>query len=388
MQYIILPKSRSHSPVFSVKPTPVYSLWKRLHEIPDPRRAQGRRHPLPVILTLSILALCCGMDSYQAISEWPANYQNMIRDTVPFLAHHIPDPSTFYRVFLRLDIAVFESVIAQWIQEVVPLEKGEGIALDGKTTAGNSLHLVTAFAHQARAVLFQEGTDTKGKELVVGSRVLSCINLKGHSVTGDALFAQKKICAMITSRGGGFVFTVKDNQRVLHEDIKLFFKELPLHAIVDINSTNTNHKGRIEKRTVYATEDLSRYIDWSGVTHVWKVVREREVKGKKTTEVAYGIAGLLHKEHPAQQINMLVRGHWGIENRLHRQKDVVFTEDASTVRKGNAPQVMAALRNLVTTIFHRGSVRSFPTAFRRFAACPDELFEFLGLSAQVKVYTV
>ena len=387
-QYIILPKRLSHSPAFSVKPTPVYSLWKTLHKIPDPRRPQGTRHPLPVILTLSILALCCGTDNYQAISEWPVNYQQMVRDTVPFLARHIPDPSTFHRVFSKIDVSVFESVIAEWIREVVPLEHAEGIALDGKTTAGNRLHLVTAFAHQARSVLFQEGTDTKGKELVVGPHVLSKINLSGHIVTGDAIFAQKKICKMITNRGGGFVFTVKDNQKTLHEGIKLFFEEPPLHANIDVNTTETHHKGRTEQRTAYVTEDLTEYIHWPGVTHVWKVVRERKENGKITREVAHGIACLFGTRDPAPEINEMVRGHWSIENNLHRQKDVVFNEDASTTRKGSAPQVMAALRNLVTTIFNRGSVRSFPTAFRRFAACPDELFEFLGLSAQAKAYAV
>jgi len=388
MQYIILPKSKSYSPVFSVEPTPVYSLFQTLQKIPDPRRKQGTRHPLPVILTLSILAFCCGTDSYQAVSEWPVNYQKMLRDTVPFLARHMPDSSTFHRVFSRLDVSIFEQVLAEWIQEVVPIEDGEGIAIDGKTTTGNNLHLVAAFAHQARAVLFQEGTDTKGKELVTGPRVLNQIPIAGRIVTGDALFAQKTICRAITGKRGGFVFTVKDNQKMLRTDIQLFFDTPPQNAAIDTHTKTVRHKGRVEKRTVYTTTELADYINWPGVTHVWRVARERTYKGITTKEVVYGIARLLKGADPAQQLNKLIRGHWSIENRLHRQRDVVFNEDASTVRKGNAPQVMAALRNVVITIFHRGSVRSFPAAFRRFAACPDELFEFLGLSSQMKAYAI
>jgi len=86
----------------------------------------------------------------------------------------------------------------------------------------------------------------------------------------------------------------------------------------------------------------------------------------------------------AEKLNQYLRGHWGIENGLHRTRDVSFKEDKATIRKGNAPQVMAALRNLVISILHRGTVRSFQTAFRRFTAHPEELFQFLGLTTVAK----
>jgi DDE_Tnp_1-associated len=79
-QYIILPESLSFSNVFSVKPEPVTALWYMLHEIPDPRRPQGTRHDLPIILTLAVLALCCGHTSYQAMEEWAENYQTLISE--------------------------------------------------------------------------------------------------------------------------------------------------------------------------------------------------------------------------------------------------------------------------------------------------------------------
>jgi hypothetical protein len=90
-----------------------------------------------------------------------------------------------------------------------PLEKGEGIGLDGKSLHGTNLHLVSAFAHLARAVLFEMGTDSKGKELVVGPDVLTHITIKDHVVTGDALFAQRSLCEQIEKAKGGYVFRVK-----------------------------------------------------------------------------------------------------------------------------------------------------------------------------------
>jgi hypothetical protein len=63
-KYIVLPEKSAYSKVFSVKPEPITTLWFMLHEIVDPRRKQGKRHDLPTLLTLAILAICCGQESY------------------------------------------------------------------------------------------------------------------------------------------------------------------------------------------------------------------------------------------------------------------------------------------------------------------------------------
>jgi hypothetical protein len=217
-QYIVLPKGLSYSSVFSVKPEPVMTLWSTLHTVSDHRRGQGKRHDLPILLTLAILALCSGHTSYQAMQEWCVNYQENILDQVPFLAGHMPNSATFHRVFANLDTEAFEEVIGNWLQAITPLEKGEGIGLDGKSLHGTTLHLVSAFAHLAREVLFEQGTGTKGKELVVGPEVLTHITVKDHIVTGDALFTQKTLCQQIEKAQGGYVFRVKGNQDTLEKN--------------------------------------------------------------------------------------------------------------------------------------------------------------------------
>lgn len=384
MKYIILPESLSYSKAFSVEPTAVTSLWYALHSVPDPRRSQGKRYPLPVMLVLAILTFCCGQDSYEAMEEWPRNYQERLKKQVPFLAGYMPDASTFHRVFSRLDSDVLEEVLSSWIQEIVDLEDGEGIALDGKTDKNSGYHFVAAFAHIARSVLFQKSTSSKGKELVLAPDILKKTPLDGQIVTGDALFAQKNLCELITQKGGGFVFTVKGNQETLQDDIELFFKEPPWGARITVHETVDRRKGRVEKRLLECSTDLTSYINWPGVTHVFKITREVKRGGKTTTQTAVGIARLLDEKKPAEQIASLVRGHWQIENNLFRKRDVAFSEDHSSIRTGNGPHVLATLRNLVTTLFHQGSARSFASAQRRFAAHPEELFSFLGLPAHVE----
>lgn len=158
---------------------------------------------------------------------------------------------------------------------------------------------------------------------------------------------------------------------------------MPWKVQLQRGATAERGKGKLIKQTILVSEDLNDYLAWPGLTHVWQLKREvTHLKtNQTTTEVAVGIARLLTKEDPARQIIDLVRGHWSIENRLHRQRDVVFLEDKSTIRKKNAPQVMAALKNLVISIYHGAGVRYFPTAFRRFLATPEELFTLLGLTS-------
>lgn len=108
-------------------------------------------------------------------------------------------------------------------------------------------------------------------------------------------------------------------------------------------------------------------------------------KGTTTITESVGIVRLpqeiLGDKAVAEEVSAYIRGHWGIETRLHKQRDVVFGEDKSMIRMGHAPQTMAVLRNIVTSLFHRGTVRNFKSAMRKFAADPTDLFVFLGLSA-------
>lgn len=386
IKYIVLPNNCAYSKIFSVKPEPLTTLWYMLHSVSDFRRAQGKRHPLPIVLLLAILALCCGSTSYEAMEEWCQNYQEELKRYIPFIAGHTPVAATFHRVFRNLDAVAFEEVVGNWLQGITPQELGEGIALDGKSVHGTSFHLVSAFAHIAKSVLFQMGTEEKGKELIIGPEVLKHITITNHVVTGDALFAQRTLCKQIIKENGGYVFRVKGNQEMLENDIRLFFESKPFGAVINTFTTIDRWKGQKETREISVSSDsqICHYLNWPGLTHIWQMRKMVTKKGATTTEVSVGIAGLgkeiIENKDIAEVIAEYIRGHWSIENRLHRQRDVVFNEDHATVRCGNAPEIMAALKNLVISIFHRATVRSFPKAMRRFAARPEELFAFLGLT--------
>lgn len=97
-------------------------------------------------------------------------------------------------------------------------------------------------------------------------------------------------------------------------------------------------------------------------------------------QVHYKITSLTPQQAGAKDLLELSRTHWGIENRLHYVRDVTLGEDASRVRKGNAPQAMAAVRNLVLNVLRRTGVRNIAAGVRQFSWQVNRAAAVLGLS--------
>jgi hypothetical protein len=146
---------------------------------------------------------------------------------------------------------------------------------------------------------------------------------------------------------------------------------------VDI-SVEKGH-GRHEKRTVRTTSILTLHQKWPGLAQGIEITRERTVKGQTTVEVEYAMTSLKPEEANAKCVAGLVRLHWGIENKLHYVRDVTFGEDACRVRKGSAPQVLAAVRNAVIHLLASLGAPSYPSAIRRFNAHPEEALALLDI---------
>jgi predicted transposase YbfD/YdcC len=101
--------------------------------------------------------------------------------------------------------------------------------------------------------------------------------------------------------------------------------------------------------TTWLTEYLGP--DWLGCQQVFRLERERRIQGEVEVEVVLGIASLPRERAGARELLGVTRGHWGIENGLHGVRDGTLREDASRIRTGSGPEVMAALRNIVIFLF-------------------------------------
>lgn len=141
-------------------------------------------------------------------------------------------------------------------------------------------------------------------------------------------------------------------------------------------ATNKSH-GRTETRTLTSTNALVDYVDWPEMAQAFKLVRERSIHGKVTTEVAYGITSMPRELTDAKTLLRLTREHWGIENRVFHIRDVTFGEDHCRVRKGSAPIVLATMRNIVINLLNEKGVSNKAAALRRHAAHPHEALDLI-----------
>jgi hypothetical protein len=129
-----------------------------------------------------------------------------------------------------------------------------------------------------------------------------------------------------------------------------------------------------------ATTGLADYLDWPDVAQVGRVEAEVTRDGKTTREVRYFITSVPRAWADAAPLLRWVRGHWSIENRTHYVRDVTLGEDASRVRRGSGPQVLAAVRNATLGLLRQwGGFESIAEALRRNAARVAELFTKLGI---------
>ena len=205
----------------------------------------------------------------------------------------------------------------------------------------------------------------------------------GNLITGDALYCQRDYCRQLLEAGGNYLVIVKKNQRELYDAIALAFARPVRRAKYRKARQQGRHGDRRETRQLRATESLNGYLkeglDWPGVEQVCEVRRQVEHKGRSTTETRYAITSLGRETGPTALLRY-IRGHWEIENGLHYVRDVTLGEDASQVRKEAAPQVMAALRNVVLGLLRLNNVKNVAAALRQTGWLPGQALRLLGLA--------
>lgn len=155
---------------------------------------------------------------------------------------------------------------------------------------------------------------------------------------------------------------MKGNQPTLQAGVKLFFAE-PVGSLARARQQG-RHGDRWERRELLASGEMNEWLEWPALAQVGQLRYTCERKGQRVQETSYFITSLPAEQASARRLLQLLRGHWGIENRVHWVRDVTFDEDRSQVRAGSAPQVMAALRNTVIGILRLCGVGNLAAALR------------------------
>lgn len=181
------------------------SLWEAFAGVPDPRDAQGRRHPLPAILTLASVAILSGARSLYAIAQFGRDRGKAFAVALGFTRDVPPCCATLHYLFVALDRKAFERAIRRWTNGRVA-GGWESVSIDGKTLRGTQghevpgVHVLAAYAHEAKVVLDQVPVDAKTNEHKAALELLDMIPLEGKLVTGDAMFCQRDLSRKIRKK--------------------------------------------------------------------------------------------------------------------------------------------------------------------------------------------
>lgn len=370
-------------------------LIEVLAEIPDFRRAQGKRHSLSAILAMACCAMLCGYRSYSAIAEWGRNYGRKIAEAIGF-THQPPCASTLHTVFCHVDRDQLEAKLGSWSESVVastsngPEASEPAVALAGKTLRGSKkqgapgVHLLSAVAHDIGLTMAQQAVADKTNEITAVETLLEQLVLHGRIVTMDALLTQQHVAQTIVDAGGEYVMIVKDNHPKLRADIELVFTMPPWGDGQQTDATWDIGHGRIETRTLTTSDALVGFSEWPGLRQVFQLERQVHFQkhDKERSEVVYGVTSLPPERATPSRLLALVRGHWHIENKSHWVRDVTFDEDRSQVRCGNIPQVMAALRNTAIGLLRCQGYTNMAAACRQVAAQPTRALALIGIELE------
>lgn len=383
-------QSTSRPPAVAMTAIAPTSLAAAFATVPDPRRAASVVYPLAAVLALAVAALLANHRSVLAIAEWGTRQDPALLNALGFPTDRTPCQSTLQRLFRHLDGDALAAVLAVAIApSAAPGAAWQGVAIDGKAQRGRlrfaaggcPIHALSAVCHAPGLVLAHEpitaNADKAEAELSVTPALLKRIDWRNRVLTGDALFCQRGLCRQVQAAGGDYLLLVKENQPALHDAIALLFDPppdlgaLPLLDRREAQSLDQGHGRRAERRRLVASTDLADYLDWPGAAQVFRLERTWREHGKPHRALHYGITSLTPLQADAAQLLALRRGHWSIENRLHRHKDVTFGEDASLVHLGQGPTVMALLRDAALNLLHQAGVRQIAAQLRLHAQHPE-----------------
>lgn len=345
-------------------------------DVEDPRVNRTKAHSLENLLMITLVAVLGGANAWTEVEmfgkskrEWFAKWLD--------LPNGIPSHDTFGRVFARLEPAQLNKSMGCWVAHLAQKLnlQVKTIAIDGKCLRrsgdagedGAPLHLLQAWAQEARLMLGQLAVDDKSNEITAMPELLGMLDVNGCVVTVDALHTQKDVAQAVLDRGGDYVMALKSNQEKLHEDAVLMLAEAEeaergKRFLLDDHTTEDDGHGRLEIRR-YTTLTLNKHTwrfekgRWPGLKAIGRVERERTDKrtGERKTERVYYV---MSKAMDIRRFGDAVRGHWGIENSAHWVLDVTFNEDNCRCRKDHSDENFAMIRRLALNLLTHNRERS------------------------------
>jgi predicted transposase YbfD/YdcC len=313
------------------------------------------------ILIIALLAMINGADGWEDMTDFANIREPWLRGFLD-LPGGVPCADTFRRVFEAMDVRAFGRCLAELTSDLTAGLKDHVVAIDGKTlrrsfdrrSEKSPLHMVSAWVAERGITLGQIATEEKSNEITAIPALLETIDVRGATVTLDAMGCQKKIAAAIVDAGADYALALKDNHPALREEVEAIFattetcnRNKPRFNVHEVESKG---HGRHEIRRVRVSPQVDKLTEagaWKSLRSLVMVERQRTVGDKTSTETAYYLSSLVVD---ASTMERRIRAHWSIENSLHWTLDMVFHEDTSRVRSRAGASNLAQVRKLALSL--------------------------------------
>ena len=336
-------------------------------KLDDPRTPINILHPVENVIAISIAAMIAGAEGPKSIARWADEKKDWLATWLHLPQGKTPSRDCIRTFFGRVDPVAFQACFFDWLNGFLPENvRSEDLlvlAIDGKTLrhsfetpkAQRPLHIVSAWVAEHHISLGQVATEEKSNEITAIPELLDQIDIKGATITIDAMGCQKDIAAKIMDREGNFVIGVKGNQPTLHDTIESFFNDHwkdgdwfkgRCHRFQTIEQ-----RGECQvERYYYVTPVPKRkavFGNWPSVQAIGMTISVCQRGEEVTEEVRYYI---LSEYLSGEHFSKAVRQHWSIENNCHWQLDVLFNEDASRVRERTLANNLSWLRRVALSL--------------------------------------
>jgi len=334
------------------------SLIEYLKKVKDFRRKQGQKYPLWHILLIVIFGLMAGYLEYRALGDFAKSQQSSLRKYFHIRSSQAPSYSTIRRAMMGVDWSNLIDIFNQWASELaVGDEEFQWLAIDGKSLKStveyyrgsqqNFVLIISVFCERNGLVLHLSKIENKHKsELHQVQDIARNSGIQNKVFTLDALHCQKQTVQAITEGGNDYLIAVKKNQPTLYKTLKNISETT---APVSQNLTEDISHGRNIRRkvSVFELPDTIKSL-WAKSQRFIKVERSGTRGGKLYQETAYRLSS---RQETAQIFAENIRGHWGIENKLHWVKDVIFKEDKSRLHQFQPMTNFSILSTIAINLF-------------------------------------
>lgn len=337
-----------------------------LETLSDPRQQAKVTYPLVNILFIAICAIFHSAETWEDIHLFGMCREEWLKKYID-LSSGIPKPCTFRRLFCILNSAHIGRLTRGIIEKFLTKNTEEHICLDGKTNKGNKssakgitpIQIVSAWSESQGLSLAEVTVDKKSNEITAIPMLLDLLDIKGSTISIDAMGAQKNVSEKIIEKEGHYVLALKGNQGNFHKEVKSYMESEGQKIGNLIRDYFDDSHGRTVRRRYFATA-VPESLKNNGFSNLktllaTETISQRSKDAPVTAEWRYYITD--HNKDN-EKLPDYIRGHWGVENKLHWVLDVHLNDDNDKKLDRNAADNLSRIKRLLVNLVRKNDQHS------------------------------